>query len=177
MMHLSILVCNLFRLILPKYELSEQRDEPVGRVELFKETHANKSGQFVNQAAKDVHNQMLELLLVPTLEGSQPLSGDEICETVLGRRPGYSKDLDWGPKPKSRKDGSSASNLVSQEIHDREVMELRNTVETSQSRIKELKEGQRRMIEEQIKTSEMHARQIEKMKKMIEEMTRAKRGP
>lgn len=120
---------------------------------------------------------MLELLLVPTLEGSQPLSGDEICETVLGRRPGYSKGLDWGPKPKSRKDGSSASNLVSQEIHDREVMELRNIVESSQSRIKELKEGQRRMIEEQIRTSEMHAQQIEEMKKMIEEMTRAKRGP
>ncbi|TYJ98109.1 CACTA en-spm transposon protein [Cucumis melo var. makuwa] len=42
---------------------------------------------------------MLELQSQPTLEGSQPLFGDEICETVLGGRPGYLKDL--GPKPKS----------------------------------------------------------------------------
>ena len=63
MVHLSILVCNLFRLILPKYELSEQWDEPVGRVELFKETHANKSGQFVNQAAKDVHVRLSDIMI------------------------------------------------------------------------------------------------------------------
>lgn len=37
-----------------QYKLSEQRGEPVGRVELFKETHANKSGQLVNQATEDV---------------------------------------------------------------------------------------------------------------------------
>ncbi|TYK08860.1 GDSL esterase/lipase [Cucumis melo var. makuwa] len=42
-------------------------------------------------------HQMLELQSQPTLEGSQPLSGDEICETVLGRRSGYSKGLSWRP--------------------------------------------------------------------------------
>ncbi|TYK21529.1 CACTA en-spm transposon protein [Cucumis melo var. makuwa] len=35
-------------------------------------------------------NQMVELQSQPTLEGSQPLSEDEICDQVLGRRPGYS---------------------------------------------------------------------------------------
>ncbi|KAA0049800.1 hypothetical protein E5676_scaffold142G00360 [Cucumis melo var. makuwa] len=41
-----------------------------------------------------IGNQMLELQSQPTQEGStQPFSGDEICETVLGRRPDYSKDL------------------------------------------------------------------------------------
>ncbi|KAA0047665.1 zinc finger protein ZPR1-like protein [Cucumis melo var. makuwa] len=47
-------------------------------------------------------NHMLELQSQPTLEGSQPLSRDEICDQVLGRRPGYSKGFGWGPKPKAR---------------------------------------------------------------------------
>ncbi|TYK03069.1 CACTA en-spm transposon protein [Cucumis melo var. makuwa] len=38
-------------------------------------------------------NQMLELQSQPTVEGSQPFSEDEICDQVLGRRPGYSKGL------------------------------------------------------------------------------------
>ncbi|KAA0050688.1 uncharacterized protein E5676_scaffold1737G00190 [Cucumis melo var. makuwa] len=36
---------------------------------------------------------MLELQSQPTPEGSQPLSRDEICDQVLGRRPGYLKGL------------------------------------------------------------------------------------
>ncbi|TYK09797.1 zinc finger protein ZPR1-like protein [Cucumis melo var. makuwa] len=47
--------------------------------------------------------QMSKLQSQPTPNGSQPLSEDEICETVLGKRPSYSKGLGWGPKHKSRK--------------------------------------------------------------------------
>ncbi|KAA0037143.1 zinc finger protein ZPR1-like protein [Cucumis melo var. makuwa] len=46
---------------------------------------------------------MLELQSQPTPKGSQPLSEDEICDQVLGRRPGYSKGLGWGPKLKARR--------------------------------------------------------------------------
>ncbi|TYK28737.1 zinc finger protein ZPR1-like protein [Cucumis melo var. makuwa] len=56
---------------------------------------------------------MLELQSQPTPEGNQPLSGDEICDTVLGRRPGYSKGLSWGPKPKARKTTSASSSTTS----------------------------------------------------------------
>ena len=42
-------------------------------------------------------------------EGSQPLSQEEICKLVLGRRLGHVKGLDWGPKPKPRKYTSSSS--------------------------------------------------------------------
>ena len=55
------------------------------------------------------------------------------------------------PKPKSREGVSSPSSLVSQDMHAKEVQELRN------------------MIEEQRRTSEMQTRQMEEM---IEEMTR-----
>ncbi|KAA0057414.1 CACTA en-spm transposon protein [Cucumis melo var. makuwa] len=58
-------------------------------------------------------HQMLELQSQPTPEGSQPLSGDEICEMVLGRRSGYSKCLSWGPKPKAHKTTSASSSTTS----------------------------------------------------------------
>uniref|UniRef100_A0A9I9E4Z1 DUF4216 domain-containing protein n=1 Tax=Cucumis melo TaxID=3656 RepID=A0A9I9E4Z1_CUCME len=79
-----------------QYELVERRGQPVDRVELFRETHV-RAGTFVSQAAEDAHNQMLELQSQPIPEGSQPLSEDEICDQVLGRRPGYSKALVGDP--------------------------------------------------------------------------------
>ncbi|XP_050944153.1 uncharacterized protein LOC127150444 isoform X2 [Cucumis melo] len=86
-----------------QYELAERRGQPVDRVELFRETHI-RAGTFVSQAAEDAH---------PTPEGSQPLSEDEICDQVLGRRPGYSKGLGWGPKPKASRTASASSSSTS----------------------------------------------------------------
>ncbi|KAA0035934.1 CACTA en-spm transposon protein [Cucumis melo var. makuwa] len=63
----------------------KQREEPINRVELFWQTHV-RDGTFVLQTAKDAHSQL-------TPEGTQPFSGDEICEIVLGRRSGYLKGL------------------------------------------------------------------------------------
>ena len=69
---------------------------------------------------------MMELQSQPTLEGSQPLSGDEICETTLGRQPGYSKGLGWSPRPKSRKTANSfSSSSYEQEMQAREVTKLK----------------------------------------------------
>uniref|UniRef100_A0A9I9EBD9 Zinc finger protein ZPR1-like protein n=1 Tax=Cucumis melo TaxID=3656 RepID=A0A9I9EBD9_CUCME len=56
---------------------------------------------------------MLELQSQPTPKGSQPLSEDEICDQVLGRRPGYSKGLGWGPKPKARRTASESCSSTS----------------------------------------------------------------
>ncbi|TYK11065.1 CACTA en-spm transposon protein [Cucumis melo var. makuwa] len=94
------------------YELTERKGELVDRVELFWVTHV-RAGTFVSQATEDAHNQMLELQSQPTPERSQPLSEDEICDQVLGRRPGYSKGLGWGPKPKARRTASASSSSTS----------------------------------------------------------------
>ncbi|TYK12159.1 CACTA en-spm transposon protein [Cucumis melo var. makuwa] len=91
-----------------QYELAERKGEPIDRVELFQETHV-RAGTFVSQAAEDAHNQMLELQSQLTSEGSEPLSEDEMCDQVLGRRPDYSKGLGWGPKPKARRTASASS--------------------------------------------------------------------
>ncbi|TYK27686.1 CACTA en-spm transposon protein [Cucumis melo var. makuwa] len=82
-----------------QYELVERKGKPIDRVKLFRETHA-RVGTFVSQVAEDVH-------------GSQPLSKDEICDQVLGRRPGYLKGLGWGPKPKARRTASASSSSIS----------------------------------------------------------------
>uniref|UniRef100_A0A9I9ED39 CACTA en-spm transposon protein n=1 Tax=Cucumis melo TaxID=3656 RepID=A0A9I9ED39_CUCME len=87
-----------------QYELAERKGE--------RETHV-RAGTFVSQVAEDAHNQMLELQSQSTPEGSQPLSEDEICDQVLGRRPDYSKGLGWGPKPKARRTASASSSSTS----------------------------------------------------------------
>ena len=71
---------------------------------------------------------MLEHQSYPTPESFQPLLGDKIYEIVLDRRPDYSEGLSWGPKAKSRKRGSSSSSSYEQDMHAREVSELRASV-------------------------------------------------
>ncbi|KAA0042203.1 CACTA en-spm transposon protein [Cucumis melo var. makuwa] len=148
-----------------QYELAERKGEPVDRVELFRETHV-RAGTFVSQAAEDAHNQMLELQSQSTPEGSQPLSEDEICDQVLGRRPGYSKGLGWGPKPKARRTASASSSSTSCSQSTEKEIEL-------QAKLQEALER----IEVQDRNHQALASQVESMKKIIEEFTRAQQGP
>ncbi|KAA0051713.1 cytochrome P450 CYP82D47-like [Cucumis melo var. makuwa] len=111
-----------------------------------------------------IENQMLKLQSQPTQEGSQPLSGDEICDKVLGRRPDYSKVLSWGPKYKFHKSCASSS-LTSfsqaKEFEDANVMIKYQRVELEEAKC---------MIEEQRRTSALLTSQME-------EMSQAQRGP
>ncbi|KAA0060223.1 CACTA en-spm transposon protein [Cucumis melo var. makuwa] len=148
-----------------QYELAERREQPVYRVELFRETHV-RAETFVSQAAEDAHNQMLELQSQPTPEGSQPLSENEICDQVLGRRPCYLKGLGWGPKPKARRTASASSSSTSCSQSTEKEIEL-------QAKLHEALER----IEVQDRNHQALASQVEAMKKMIEELTRAQQGP
>uniref|UniRef100_A0A9I9EEW5 CACTA en-spm transposon protein n=1 Tax=Cucumis melo TaxID=3656 RepID=A0A9I9EEW5_CUCME len=111
-------------------------------------------------------NQMLELQSQPTPEGSQPLSEDEICDQVLGRRPGYSKGLGWGPKPKARRTASASSSSTSCSQSTQKEIEL-------QAKLHEALER----IEVQDRNHQALASQVEAMKKIIEDLTRAQQGP
>uniref|UniRef100_A0A9I9EAB6 CACTA en-spm transposon protein n=1 Tax=Cucumis melo TaxID=3656 RepID=A0A9I9EAB6_CUCME len=139
------------------HELTEQRGEPVDRVKLFRQTHV-RDETFVSQTAEGAHNQMLELQSQSTLKGSQPLSGDEICETVLGRQLSYSKGLGWGPKLKACKMMSASSFTMScpQSIVELQAMQW---------------------IEEQTRNHKTLVSEVEQMRKLIEDMTRAQQGP
>ncbi|TYK04723.1 zinc finger protein ZPR1-like protein [Cucumis melo var. makuwa] len=109
---------------------------------------------------------MLELQSQPTPEGSQPLSKDEICDPVLGRRPGYSKGLGWGPKPKARRTASASSSSTSCSPSIEKEIEL-------QAKLHEALER----IEVQDRNHQALASQVESTKKMIEELTHAQREP
>ncbi|KAA0032412.1 CACTA en-spm transposon protein [Cucumis melo var. makuwa] len=122
-----------------QYELAERRGQPVDRVELFRETHV-RAGIFVSQAAEDAH--------------------------VLGRRPGYSKSLGWGPKPKARRTASASSSSTSCSQSTQKEIEL-------QAKLHEALE----QIEVQDRNHQALASQVEAMKKMIEDLTRAQQGP
>ncbi|KAA0056747.1 CACTA en-spm transposon protein [Cucumis melo var. makuwa] len=135
-----------------QYEPAERRGQPVDRVELFRETHV-RAGTFVSQAAEDAH-------------GSQPLSEDEICDQVLGRRPGYLKGVGWGPKPKARRTASASSSSTSSSQSTQKEIEL-------QAKLHEALER----IEVQDRNHQALASQVEAMKKMIEDLTRAQQGP
>ncbi|TYJ98333.1 CACTA en-spm transposon protein [Cucumis melo var. makuwa] len=147
-----------------QYELIERKGESVNRVELFEETHV-RPGTFVSQAAEDTHNQMLELQSQPTLEGSQPLSEDEICNQVLGRRSGYSKGLGWRPKPKARRTTSANSSSTSCSQSTQKEIEL-------QAKLNEVLEW----IEVQDRNYQALASQVERMQKLIEDFTHAQQG-
>ncbi|TYK31695.1 CACTA en-spm transposon protein [Cucumis melo var. makuwa] len=132
--------------------------------------HSSGSKLFLQRqyeiATEDAHNQMLELQSQPTPEGSQPLFEDEICDRVLGRRPGYSKGLGWGPKPKARRTTSASSSSTSCSQSTEKEIEL-------QAKLHEALER----IEVQDRNHQALASQVESMKKMIEELTRAQQGP
>ncbi|KAA0051760.1 CACTA en-spm transposon protein [Cucumis melo var. makuwa] len=141
-----------------QYELAERKGESVDCVELFRETHIR--GTFVSQATEDAHNQMLELQSQPIPEGSQPLSEDEICDQVLGRRPDYSKGLGWGPKPKARRTTCASSSSTSYLQSTQKEIELQAKLNVD-------------WIEVQDRNHQVLASQVETMKKMMEELTRA----
>ncbi|TYK26609.1 gamma-aminobutyrate transaminase POP2 [Cucumis melo var. makuwa] len=123
------------------------------------------------QGAEDAHNQILELQSQLTPEGSQPLFGDEIYEKVLSRRLDYSKGLGCGSKSKFRK--SCASSFLTLFLQAREFEDAKIMIEQQIVVLEEAK----RMIEEHRKTSELLTSQMEEMKKIVEEMSRAQKGP
>ncbi|KAA0057456.1 (R)-mandelonitrile lyase 1-like [Cucumis melo var. makuwa] len=113
------------------------------------------------------NNDMSLLRNEPTPEGSKPVFGDEICKKVLSRRPGYSKGLGWGPKPKTRKSCASSSSTTFSQA--REVEEAKVLIEQQKVELEEAKH----VIKGQRRTLELHTQQMEEMNKMIEEMSRA----
>ncbi|TYK28457.1 NBS-LRR type resistance protein [Cucumis melo var. makuwa] len=92
-------------------------------------------------------------------------SGNEICETVLGRRPGYSKGLGWGFKPKARKTASASSAMAS---CSQSIIELQLRAALDEAMLR---------IEEQKRNHDALALEVERIRKLKEDMSRAQQGP
>ncbi|KAA0046545.1 Transposase, Ptta/En/Spm, plant [Cucumis melo var. makuwa] len=90
------------------------------------------------------------LLSQSTLEGSQSLFGDEICDQVLDRRPGYSNGLGWGPKLKSTEKEIELQAKLNEALERTEMPD---------------------------KNHQALASEVEQMRKLIQDLTRAQQGP
>ena len=108
---------------------------------------------------------MLELQSQPTPKGTQPLPENEICQTVLGRRPGYSKDLGWEPKPKAQKTASASSSTTS---CSQSTVELQLRAALDQAM---------QQIEEHTRNYDVLASEVEQIRKLIKDMSQARQGP
>ncbi|TYJ97764.1 gamma-aminobutyrate transaminase POP2 [Cucumis melo var. makuwa] len=95
----------------------------------------------------------------PRRQGTQPLSRNEICETVLGRQPTYSKGLGWGPKPKAHKT-ASASNSTTSCSQSTVKLQLRVALDKAMLH-----------IEEQTRNHVALASEVERMQKLKDDMS------
>ncbi|KAA0052812.1 uncharacterized protein E6C27_scaffold773G00030 [Cucumis melo var. makuwa] len=86
---------------------------------------------------------------------------------VLSRQPGYSKGLGWRPKSKARKTTSASSFMTSclQPATKREI-QIRVKLDQALER-----------IEVQDRNYQVLASEMEQMRKLIQDMTRAQQGP
>ncbi|TYK11954.1 uncharacterized protein E5676_scaffold177G001370 [Cucumis melo var. makuwa] len=84
---------------------------------------------------------------------------------VLGRRPNYSKGLGWEHKPNARKMASVSSATTSCL---QSMVELQLRVNLNEAK---------RAIEEQTRNHNVLASEVERIWKLIKDMTRAQQGP
>lgn len=103
--------------------------------------------------AKKNHEEMLKLQSQPILDGCDPLTEDEICDQVLGTRPGYICGLGHGKVPLS---------FSSTSFHP-EMIELTRRAEEAEKLNEELNE---RVLAQDRKIEEMKAVQDRKMEEM-----------
>ncbi|KAF9609475.1 hypothetical protein IFM89_016474 [Coptis chinensis] len=80
---------SLHKLVLP---VDPETQQEAGMIALYRKTHFSEKRE-----------RMVELQNQPTLEGSNPLTEEEIFDEVLGVRPGYKRGLGHGEAPPSRK--------------------------------------------------------------------------
>ncbi|KAA8542862.1 hypothetical protein F0562_024014 [Nyssa sinensis] len=77
------------------YERNAETEQPIGRIELWKRTHYKEPNGWMTQC-EEYYDEMRRLQSESMAEGAEPLTEEEICAQVLGRRPGYVRDLGHG---------------------------------------------------------------------------------
>ncbi|XVF48512.1 hypothetical protein PTKIN_Ptkin03bG0196600 [Pterospermum kingtungense] len=75
-------------------------DPTMGDIQLFENTHYNKKNQWVNENARQAHEQMKKMLIEQEeLLEEKRATQREICDEILGKASGYVNGLGFGPKP------------------------------------------------------------------------------
>ncbi|KAA8524324.1 hypothetical protein F0562_010747 [Nyssa sinensis] len=78
------------------YKHNAKTEQPIGRIELWKWTHYKEPNRWITPQCEEYYDEMRKLQSESMAEGAEPLTEEEICAQVLGRRPGYVRGLGHG---------------------------------------------------------------------------------
>ncbi|KAF9589210.1 hypothetical protein IFM89_019857 [Coptis chinensis] len=139
--------------------------QKAGMIALYHKTHFSEKKVWVSHEAENNYERMVELQNQPTLEGSNPLTKEEIFDEVLGVRPGYKRGLGHGKAPPSHK------RVVGYEHPD--VDQLRARAKEAVSQLEELR-GWKEAAQERQAT---HQAQIQQQQRQLDYLMEKLGGP
>ncbi|KAF9590151.1 hypothetical protein IFM89_031755, partial [Coptis chinensis] len=90
---------SFVRIIRADMSVDPETQQEAGMIALYRKTHFSEKKGWVSHEAENNYERMVELQNQPTLEGSNPLTEEEIFDEVLGVRLGYKRGLGHGEAP------------------------------------------------------------------------------
>ncbi|TXG66611.1 hypothetical protein EZV62_007886 [Acer yangbiense] len=131
-------------------------DPTMGEIQLYENTHYNKKKeQWVHPDAKLAHEKMKTLLSDHEKHPDEErVTQREICDQVLGKRPGYVKGLGFGPKPTSMRATPTEEANKLQDIIITQQEELGSQQEQLEVQQKKLEEQEEKLVEQDRKIQE-----------------------
>ncbi|WJX25159.1 hypothetical protein P8452_14226 [Trifolium repens] len=145
--------------------------------DLWRMTHTNSNGEWINDASKEVHTKVQErcseLLELGYMDEDKDKLTNTAFEAVVGVRSGYSRGLGAGIKPLKGKNIAGLHEELKKEREKRQDIEKKlKDVETQrQQDLKRMEESQRQLEESQRQLGEKVDKQVEaKVATMLRQM-------
>ncbi|TXG65461.1 hypothetical protein EZV62_006736 [Acer yangbiense] len=131
-------------------------DPTMDEIQLYENTHYNKKKeQWVHPDAKLAHEKMKTLFSDHEKHPDEERATQrEICDQVLGKRPGYVKGLGFGPKPTSMRATPTEETNKLQDIIITQQEELGSQQEQLEVQQKKLEEQEEKLVEQDRKIQE-----------------------
>ncbi|WJX68752.1 hypothetical protein P8452_53093 [Trifolium repens] len=142
--------------------------------DLWRMTHTNSNGEWINDASKEVHTKVQErcseLLELGYMDEDKDKLTNTAFEAVVGVRSGYSRGLGAGIKPQKGKNVAGLHEELKKECEKRQDIEKKlKDVETQRQQELKLMEEMTAKIEESKRQLEESQRQLgEKVDKQVE---------
>ncbi|KAL3839239.1 hypothetical protein ACJIZ3_023830 [Penstemon smallii] len=135
------------------------------KVEIWRTTHVDKTGQFVNPTAAALYDKMVELEDKSMEEGETPMSEDEILAEALGHRSGYQKGMGYGVEVAPRGKSSSSTTQQDSQVNEK-LSETQNKLENAETKIRTLTIE----LEEQKERNKNNEEKIETLQAQMQQM-------
>ncbi|XP_012851733.1 PREDICTED: uncharacterized protein LOC105971425 isoform X2 [Erythranthe guttata] len=138
-----------------RYLSRYRKMENPNKIELWRKTHVDKAGQFVNSDAASAFKKMMELEEASSEDAENVMSEDQILVTTLGYRSGYQKGMGYGVEVRSRRKYSSNTRESESELQS-----ARSIIGTLTTELAEQKE-KNKSYEEKIETLQVQMQEMQ----------------